>query len=185
MRKKINKIKLLENIILIIFFIVTFLVMSHHELWRDEAQQWLLIKNLNFKDLFLQLKIEGHPFVWYLLLKIYSLFGGTYQNIGFISWILSSISAFLVIKKFDLNLFVKMIIIFSFPFAYIGPVLCRSYSLVMLEVIILILLYPKRNEKPIIYNILLALITNTHVLTLGFTGSLYLLELYDLFIKKK
>ena len=39
-----------------------------HENWRDEAQAWLLARDLSIPELFEQMSYEGHPCLWHLLL---------------------------------------------------------------------------------------------------------------------
>jgi len=39
----------------------------HHEIWRDEAQVWCIVRNVNLSEIFQITKIEGHPMLWYLL----------------------------------------------------------------------------------------------------------------------
>ena len=48
--------------------IVLFLIQSH-EMWRDELQAWLLARDsISITELFQNLKYEGHPGLWHLLL---------------------------------------------------------------------------------------------------------------------
>ena len=43
--------------------------LAHHEMWRDELQAWLLARDsAGPADLFANLKYEGHPALWHLLL---------------------------------------------------------------------------------------------------------------------
>ena len=42
---------------------------AHHELWRDEAQAWLIARDVPLSRLFAELHYEGHPALWFLLLK--------------------------------------------------------------------------------------------------------------------
>ena len=42
---------------------------SHHEMWRDEIQAWLLARDsASVFELFAHLKYEGHPGIWHLCL---------------------------------------------------------------------------------------------------------------------
>ena len=47
---------------------ISFLLIPYHEIWRDEAQAWLIARDTPLKDLFSVLKHEGHPAGWFLLL---------------------------------------------------------------------------------------------------------------------
>ena len=70
----VNKYK--EKIILIAVFVLYCLIVItvgiHHEPWADEAQAFLYARDCSIKDLlFERLKYEGHPIVWYAILKFY------------------------------------------------------------------------------------------------------------------
>lgn len=183
--KKLNKKNLIENFIIGLFILITFILMQKHELWRDEAQQWLLIKNLNLFDLFKQLAIEGHPCLWYLILKGYSILGLPYEGIGYISWLLSSIASILLVKKTNINIWLKIGYLFSINMMFYCSVIARSYSLILLEFVLLYIIYPKRKKQPILYSLLLISLLNTHILVFGLVLILLILELFDLFIKRE
>src|SRR5215469_18650132 len=56
-------------IITTMFFLLGANLLLHHEMWRDEIQDWLLARDSNsVPRLFANLKYEGHPGLWYLLL---------------------------------------------------------------------------------------------------------------------
>lgn len=62
---KKNKFNIL---ITLIYSIATLTVILFHESWRDEAQSWLIARDLGIIDIFKQMKYEGHPALWYLIL---------------------------------------------------------------------------------------------------------------------
>jgi hypothetical protein len=40
----------------------------HHEMWRDEAEIWLIARDSgSLRELFRNMHTEGHPALWYLL----------------------------------------------------------------------------------------------------------------------
>ena len=46
--------------IFLIYEVISFCLIFFHEAWRDEAQSWLLVRDLNFVELISQMKYEGH-----------------------------------------------------------------------------------------------------------------------------
>ena len=56
------------SLILIAYAIFTLVLVFHHEIWADEAQVWLIAKNVSFIGLFKHLVNEGHPSLFYLLM---------------------------------------------------------------------------------------------------------------------
>lgn len=66
MKKSSDKVK--EVVTIIVYAVITFCCVYFHEQWKDEAQSWLLAKNLNFVELINQMKYEGHPLLWYIII---------------------------------------------------------------------------------------------------------------------
>ena len=52
----------------LVYVIVTFLTVLYHEVWADEAQAWVLVRDTNFVNLIKLVRIEGHPLLWYCLI---------------------------------------------------------------------------------------------------------------------
>ena len=59
-----NKFNIL---ILFLFAVIAFAGVLHHEIWRDEGQVWLVVRDLNLYGVFDHVRNEGHPLLWYLL----------------------------------------------------------------------------------------------------------------------
>ena len=93
---KRNKINIL---IMIIYSVFSFIILLFHESWRDEAQSWLIAKDLGFFQILQQMKYEGHFFLWYVILIPFAKLGFPYITIKIVSWVIVSISAWLIIKK--------------------------------------------------------------------------------------
>lgn len=169
----------LESIVFILFAIVTLVLVFRHEAWKDEAQSWLIVKNLNFFDVFKQLKYEGHPFLYYVVIMPLAKFGFSYRSINILSWVFGCLSVLIILYKLSLNWLLKIVIIFSYPVCYC-TVIGRSYSLVMFFMIFLCYIYGIREKRPLLYGILLFMLVNTHILCFGFVLSLMLVDIYYL-----
>jgi hypothetical protein len=60
----------------IVFAVVVGIAMTRHELWRDELQAWLLVRDsTTVGNLLHNIRYEGHPALWYLVLLPLSKFG--------------------------------------------------------------------------------------------------------------
>ena len=64
--EKFNKI--FNTSLLLVFVVLIFLTMINHELWRDEAQAWLVVRDLSPLGIIDHVKTEGHPLLWYAVL---------------------------------------------------------------------------------------------------------------------
>ena len=181
MEKKIMLIKkyIKENkkdlIIILIYAIITFIVtIFFHEKWRDEAQAWLLARDLNPIELLKQMKYEGHPPLWHLILMPFAKLGFPYITMNIISWFIMCISAGLLIKKAPFKTTTSILILLSSGFIYLYPVISRSYCLIPLAIILVAIYYPKRNEEKIKYTLSVLLLAYTHICMWGLVGILFL-----------
>lgn len=146
---------------------VNLFLLSRHENWRDEAQAWQIAKNLGLGGLFAQLRYEGHPCLWYLILMPFAKLGMPFSCMGLISLAFMSVAAWLVLKKAPFSWPVKLVLVFGSFFVYYYPVISRSYSLIPPLLAVLAVLYPCRKEKGILYGAALAALTQTHVYMAG------------------
>lgn len=180
-----NKQKIINLIIIFIYALVTLLLIVNHEIWADEAQVWLLCKNLSFFELFKHLVNEGHPSFFYLLNMPFIKMGSSIFVMQFICWLSMVGAVFLLLRYSPFNMFSKLAIILSAGFLYYFPVVARSYSILPLLVFSVAILYKKHKELPILYAIILAIIANTHVIMFVFVFLLGCFFVYDNFFKHK
>ena len=183
--KKSNKKTIFNISLIVIYAVFTFLLALHHEMWRDEAQAWLLLKNLNFSTFLSQLKVEGHPILWYLMIKPFISLGLPYTKMFIISWLLSVITVGLFVKHYPYGNISKIIILLSLPFVYIAPVFVRSYTLTLFFMITISLLYKQRYKHPILYGLSLFGLFNTHIIFSGFLLGLISIHFLELLTDKQ
>ncbi len=149
------------------YFAINLIVLLHHEAWLDEAQSWLLARDCSIPELFEMLKYEGHPFLYYLILMPFAKLGFPYITANLISLFFMTASVYLLARYYDGSYIVKISLLFSSLFMYFYPVFARSYALIIFFAVLLIVNYPKINDKPIKYGIIIALLFTTHVLSFG------------------
>ncbi len=171
--------------IAILYTIFLIVLTFFHENWRDEAQAWLICRDLSFIDMIKQLNVEGHPILWYLILFPFTKLGFPYHTINIISAILVGSSIFVILKKAPFHPIVKILIMLSIPFLYQHSVIARNYALIPLIVSLLAIYYPQKNNHPFIYTTFLILLFNTHSLMLGLGIFLLLEWIYELIFSKK
>ena len=161
--------------ILFLFWLcmVIFLV-SRHENWRDEAQAWLMVRDLNFTQLIRQMRYEGHPCLWHLILMPFAKLGFPYRISNMVSLVLVVSAAVLLLWKSPIPLAWQVPVLFGSAFIYFMPVITRSYALVPLFVFINAMLYRERTHCPKAYGLSLALLVQVHVYLLPFAGFLSL-----------
>ena len=173
---KTNKLfskKNIANLILLSGYIAAHVILIlHHEAWGDEAQAWIIAKNTSLSELFPALCAEGHPAGWFLLIKLVQAAGLSFYNFSFLSLLLMSVSVSLLLWKTEIPFPIKLVFLLSSLFCYFNPVICRTYSLVVLIVMLLAVLWKRRFEKPVLFGFLVAILFQTHILMAGLAGSL-------------
>lgn len=139
-----------------------------HESWRDEAQSWLIARDSNPLDIFNLTSVEGHPFLYFYILMPFAKLGLPYVTANFISLVVMVIAMYVFIRYVDLHIVIKLLALCSPMFIYYYPVFARNYSLCGLFMILSMAMYHKKNERPIRFGIVLALLAQTHIIILGF-----------------
>ena len=75
-----------ENIFLygawIAYAIVSLIGVITHESWSDEAQAWLIARDLGIFDIVKQMRYEGHSCLWHLVLFPFAQLGFPYETIN-------------------------------------------------------------------------------------------------------
>lgn len=170
--------------ITIAYFLFHFYLILHHEAWRDEAQAWVIAKNTTLPELFADLCVEGHPCLWFLLIRPFAKLGFSFYWFSLISLFLMTIACYLFFKYSPFHIITKFIILCSSLFLYINPVISRSYSLIVLLMVLICCVWKKRFERPILYGILVSLLFQTHILMVGF-GIGLIIDILIEYIKNK
>ncbi len=177
------------NLILLMLYILTVVIsLNTHEIWRDEGQVWCIARDLSFIDILKSARVEGHPFLWYLMLYPIAKSGLPVISMQILSFLIILCSVIYFIFKSPFNNIFKTLIIFSAGMLYYLPVISRNYCLIPIFVFLLANLYNKRNIHSYLYIALIILLSQTHILMLGFCLILFLLfacEKISNFIKNK
>lgn len=178
------KNKILNITILIIFIIIALFVGAHHEPWADEAQAWLIARDASVSEILFEIeRYEGTPPIWHLLLKFLIVLGYKYEYLYLISVFFSSLGVGLMLFKLDIPKPLKILLPFTYFFLYEYTVKARSYCLILPTLVLIADTYKDRESKPILYNFLLGFLATISLHTAIISGMLYILELYEIFLK--
>ncbi len=185
MRKILQNKKFILTIIFIIYLMISFLLVLNHEIWTDEAQAWEIARSLSVPEIFAQMRYEAHPCLWHLILAIPAKLGLPVISMNIISWICTSIAVYIILFHSKFNSILKIFIIFNPTFIYLLSVVSRNYCLIVLLLSIFSIIYEKRMKHPILYTIIIGLLSQTHIIICGFIGISALIFLIELFKEKR
>ncbi len=174
-----NDLKKNRSILIFVALIYSILVIvgiSRHELWMDEGHHWLVARDSSsLVELLSNLRYEGHPVLWNILLYVLHFFTENPCWMQFLhaSIMVAAILLFLAYAPFPL--WFRAL----FPFGYFTffeyALISRNYALAWLFTFAFAAHYRQPNRNDVVLAILLALLANTHLLGLVLAGSLFLL----------
>lgn len=154
------------NKIFFIFSVIAIAVikLKYHELWKDEWQAYLVARDMNLFDMLNFLNYEGHPSLWYLYLKFWSIFSTFIKEDILISLshlLLVGIALYLIYFRLSLHQLLKIGFVFSYFIFYEYAIVNRGYILVVLFTILTVLSI-KENKK-LLTAIFLVLLCQTEI----------------------
>ncbi len=157
--------KFLVVAVTLLFFTLSFLGISHHELWLDEAHHWLLARDSNsLVELYRNTRYEGHPILWNVLTYLLSRFSTNPWWMQLTHIVISSTAVFIFLKYTPFKIWFKLLFIFGYFTLYEYNIISRNYALGLLFFFWAVSYFPSRSSKTIGISILLAFLCNTHAI---------------------
>ncbi|MGC8764192.1 MAG: hypothetical protein ACP5VN_11295 [Acidobacteriota bacterium] len=166
--------------LLLLWLAAATLLSSRHEPWRDEVRALTLATEpAHGWELPSLLRNEGHPVLWYLLLRFaHDLFGTTAVLKG-TSIAVAFLSVCLLFWRAPFPLWWKALFAFSFLPLYEYSVLARNYGLTMALAFAFAAAYPQRGRRPYLLALILALLANSNLHSLPLAGGFLALWLWE------
>ncbi len=169
------------------FLIIILFGAINHSPWRDEAQSWLIVRDLSFSEIISQMPYEGTPPLWHILLFPLVKSGLPYASEFILHYLIAAATIFLLIFYSPLPRLIKFTAPFSYYFLFEYSIIARNYSLSALLLFIIATLYNKRWQKPILYSVMIFLLSwsNIHSLIPAvLLGSFFIFDLIKKLIKE-
>ncbi len=150
-KEKNNFTNIINIALLLAFILVGFLSGANHEPWADEAQGWLIARDVPLSDIFRISSYEGTQPLWYIVIKLFQLFNLKYEYFFVISLTATALGAAILLFRIDISITSKILILFSFVTIYQCISVARSYSLVFPFLMMIAASYKDRTEKPLMF----------------------------------
>ncbi len=157
-------------------------MIPRHEPWADEAQAWELAKYLSLKSLFgTYIHYEGSPGLWHALLWMLARMHVTYAGMHWITGAIAFAGMALLVIAAPFPLYLRMLLPFTYFFAFQYSLIARSYVLFPPILFALACLWPNREHRRLPVVLLIGLLANVSVhglaVALGLTVVLTIEEL--------
>ena len=147
-----------------VYALVLSFALFHHEMWRDEIQAWLLAHDsANVFELFRNLKYEGHPGLWHLLLMPVTRLTNSPVGMHILHLMIASTTIFIVAKYAPFSTLQKSLFAFGYFPLYEYGVISRNYALGLLFVVVTCVLLRQRWRHPLWLALVLCLMSHTSV----------------------
>jgi hypothetical protein len=156
--------------------------LQYHEKWADEAQAWLIARDLDLKSIwFHELRYEGSPGLWHTILWVAQhVFHARYGALGYIGMAGAIAGAAVLIFKAPFPRYIRWPLAFTYFMVYQYAVIARPYTLLPLLAFLAAILF-KDIHHPGRMTIVLVLLANLSLhgtILAGCFGLGYLIEAY-------
>lgn len=161
------------------FFLIALIGIISHEMWRDEHQAWLVARDADsLSQLFRNMNYEGNPALWHLFLYLITRFTDNPAYMQVFHVLVATAFVFLFNRYAPIKNLHKLLFTFGYFPIYEYAVISRSYSLGILLIFAICVLFQTRYTRYIIIGVLLALLANVTiyavVIACGLAGILIL-----------
>jgi len=154
---------------------------GHHAFWRDEVRAFsFAIQGGNVIDMLAGVHGEGHPALWYLLLRSAHFLAPTPHVLPVVALLVAGGSMLLLVLYAPFRWPLVALIACSYFAVYEYAVMARNYGISMLLLFALAVSYPRWRDRGIVPGLLLLLLASTNVHSVVLVGAFLLYWLVDL-----
>ena len=147
---------------------------SRHVVWRDEARAYsFAIAGADVTDMWRGLRGEGHPALWYLILRAGHALTGAREVLSGAGLLIGFLAAAVFALKAPFRIGVLFVVLFGAYFVVDFTVIARNYGLAAL-LIFVIAAWWERIKDSLWFGLLLFLLCNVNIPSLIIAGALFL-----------
>jgi hypothetical protein len=167
-------------IVLLAYSAVVLFTVQYHEKWSDEAQAWLIARDLDLKTIwFHELRYEGHPGLWHTILWVAQhVFHVPYAALGYIGVAFAIAGVAVLLFKAPFPWYVRWPLAFTYVMVYQYAVIARPYTLLPLLCFTAAIFFKdkQRPERLTVVLVLLASLTFHGTMIAACLGVAYLMD---------
>lgn len=177
--KSRNKNQSLLIGLFLIYLLFNGILLILHEPWRDEANVWLMARELSPLELLREIKYQGHPCLWYFLVMPFAKIGLPFRTIGVISYCIMAVTAWIFLQKAPIHVLTKAVCLLSPVFTYFYADIARNYCLIALILMLSAWQFAERNTHIIRYGLLLGLLVQADTIAIPVAGLISAMWLFE------
>ena len=170
----------------LLYFVVSFVGILHHELWLDESHHWLMARDSHsISELIKTTRPDGHPVLWSIMLFIITLFTNNVFWMQLLHIIVATATVFIFLRKSPFPWVFKTIFIFGYFMIFEYDLISRNYILGIFFLFLTCSIFKDRKHKFILLCIYLALAANVHLMFSTIAFALLLTLMYENYLQKR
>ena len=159
-----------------IYVAMTLILIPRHELWRDEAADWLYTRwGTSLAAVLHDLGWQMDPGAWHIALYFLAKVFPTPLAMQFFHSLMAVVGVYLFIRHSPFSRLEKVLYPFGFLVAFESNIVARNYVPILLFLCGAATLYPQRFQRPWMYVLMLGLMAQSHMFGTIFAGMLVLL----------
>ncbi len=160
-RQELNRWGLLETAVLCLYAVTVALGLAWHEAWADEAQAWLLARDMGWRQMIWHgVRYEGTPGLWHSLLWVLVRWHVSFTAMHWIGACFSAAAVAVLLRYAPFPRFLRLLLPFTFFLAYQDAVVARSYVLYALAAFGIAALLARKRQKPFATAVVTGLLAN-------------------------
>ena len=157
------------------------LLTAHHALWRDEVRALTIaLQGDNLASFWVDLRGEGHPALWYLVLRALHGVVATPLVLPAASIGIAAAAVLLLLLYSPFSRWVLVLMLLGGLLLFEYSVMQRNYGITVLILFSIAIRYPKNRDHGVWLGCLLFLLANTNVHSVVLTGAFLLFWLMEL-----
>ncbi|MBX4955680.1 hypothetical protein [Rhizobium lentis] len=153
--------------------------------WRDEVRALsLALQGESFIDMLRQMRGEGHPALWYILLRAAHVVIGSPVVLKIVALTVATASAYLLVFRLKLPVSTMLLSLFSSFSVFDYAAMSRNYGISMLVTFLIVLSWKRGARKGILLGLLFALLANINVHSVVLVGGFLAYWFFDLVLTR-
>ena len=169
-----------KNILLLAWVFVEIYLSLQHVVWRDEVRALsIALQGDSIYTMLMHLRGEGHPALWFLLLRMTHSFINRPEVLQIVSLSVAFASVLLLIRRSPFSLILIGIILFSKFTVYEYSVMARNYGISMLLLFLLAAYYERYRDRGVILGLILFLLANCNAHSIMLVGAFLIFWFLD------
>jgi hypothetical protein len=154
-----------------VYFCVLFFNIINHEMWRDELEPWLVVKDSSsFFAIFEKLKYVGHPALWYVLLYPLSRIFDQPVVMQYYHLMFAVAAIYIFLKFSPFERLHKILLVFSYFFLFEYATISKNYILGVLSVFTFCALFETRRKSYVVLSLTLFFLSQSSAFGLMLAG---------------